>query len=81
MLHLRSASLVGHLNPRQVQVSLTRQALSRIQAPCQVTTRERSGLGAVPDAVAEAMASEPMSVGVPDGLMEFIGGGINPAFQ
>jgi hypothetical protein len=35
---------LGHLNSRQVQVSLTRQALSRIQAQCQVTTRERSGL-------------------------------------
>gem|GEM_PF-4529256 len=41
---LRSASLVGHLNSRQVQVSLTRQALSRIQALCQVTIRERCRL-------------------------------------
>ena len=35
---------LGHLNSRQVQVSLTRQALSRDQARCQFTTRERSGL-------------------------------------
>jgi FMN phosphatase YigB (HAD superfamily) len=45
MLHLRSASLVGSFELSQVQVSLTRQALSRVQAQCQVTTRERSGLG------------------------------------
>src|SRR5450759_2750454 len=44
MLHLRSASLVGSFELSQVQVSVTRQALSRIQAQCQVTTRERSGL-------------------------------------
>ena len=38
------------LNPREVQYLVARQALSRIPDPCQVTARERSGLGGDDDA-------------------------------
>ena len=44
MLHSRSAFRNDDLNRREVQYPVTRQALSRIQKPSQITTRERSGL-------------------------------------
>src|ERR1035437_4598253 len=44
MLPLRSASPDESFELSQLQVSRTRQALSRVQAQCQVMTRERSGL-------------------------------------
>ena len=43
-LHLRSASLLDDLVPEEVQVSQAQQALSRCQAPCRLTSRERRGL-------------------------------------
>jgi glucosamine--fructose-6-phosphate aminotransferase (isomerizing) len=66
--------------PREVSAAYTAShlgALFRLAQLAQALGADLGDLGTVPDAVAEAMASEPMSVGVPDRLMEFIGGGIN----
>ena len=38
MLHLRSALRLSVLSPREVQYLVARQALSRIQDPCQITS-------------------------------------------
>jgi glucosamine--fructose-6-phosphate aminotransferase (isomerizing) len=66
--------------PREVSAAFTAShlgALFRLAQLAQSLGANLGDLGEVPDAVAAAMASGPMSVGVPDRLMEFIGGGIN----
>lgn len=66
--------------PREKSAAFTAShlgALFRLAQLAQALGADLGDLGAVPDAVAAAMSSGPMSVGVPDRLMEFIGGGIN----
>ena len=66
--------------PREKSAAYTAShlgALFRMAQLAQALGADLGDLGAVPDAVATAMAEGPMSVGVPDRLMEFIGGGIN----